>query len=288
MSDFFTEYFVRPITDPSVQGYNIVNTIILVSVLIVACVIIYYILRKKVKFDYNFMVAMIPYILFGISMRVIMHQIEAGIISIPGILKTANPLELGFWFFTPGIWILTFALVVIGLLIGEIWKRESQLRVKRVLYFGIVVAIIPILFNFSQFNNWPIFLLSTGLILIVSYGLCYLIDKYTKYKILNNKLNFLIVLGQGFDGMASAVAISFFNFSEQHVFSKIIMDLHPGLFVLLKLAIAVLICYSLDDYLKEQKEKKKDRKNIIGFIKVVIAILGLATGLASLFKLGII
>jgi len=288
MSDFFTEYFIRPITDPSVQGYNIVNTIILVLLLVIACGIIYYVLRKKVKFDYSFMIAMIPYVLFGISMRVIMHQIEAGITTIPGILKTANPLELGFWFFTPGIWILTFVLVLIGLLIGEIWKKSSQLKTKRVFYFGIIIAIVPILFNFSQFNNWPIFLGSLFLILLVSYGLCYFIHKYTKYKILNDKLNLLIILGQGFDGMASAVAISFFNFSEQHVFSKIVMDLHPGLFVLLKLAIAVLICYSLDDYLKEQKEKHKNRKNIIGFIKVVIAILGLATGLASLFKLGII
>ena len=134
MSDFFTEYFIRPITDPSVQGYNIVNTIILVLLLVIACGIIYYVLRKKVKFDYSFMIAMIPYVLFGISMRVIMHQIEAGITTIPGILKTANPLELGFWFFTPGIWILTFVLVLIGLLIGEIWKKSSQLKTKRVFY----------------------------------------------------------------------------------------------------------------------------------------------------------
>jgi uncharacterized membrane protein len=285
MVDFWTEYFVKPIMDPSIQGYNIVNTIILVSILIIACGIIYFILRKKVNFNYDFMIALIPYILFGISMRVIMHQIEAGILSIPGILKTANPLELGFWFFTPGIWILTFVLVIAGLLIGQVWK---ELKVKRVLYFGIIIAIIPILFNFSQFNNWPIFLGALIAIIIISYGLCYLIHKYTKYKILNNKLNFLIVLGQGFDGMASAVAIAFFNFSEQHVFSKILMDIHPGTFILVKLAIAVLICYSLDDYLKEQQEKGKNRKNLIGFIKIIIAILGLATGLASLFKLGII
>jgi len=283
--DFFYEYFVRPITDPSVQGYNIVNTIILVSILIIACGIVYYILRKKVNFDYNLMIALIPYILFGISMRVIMHQIEAGMLSIPGIIKTANPLELGFWFFTPGIWLLTFGLVVLGLLIGQVYK---ELKVKRLLYFGIIIAVVPIVFNFLQFNNWAIFLFSLILIIAVAYGLCYLIHKYTRYKILNDKLNFLIVLGQGFDGMASAVAISFFNFSEQHVFSKILMDTHPSLFVLVKLAIAILICYSLDDYLKEQKGKHKNRKNLIGFVKIIIAILGLATGLASLFKLGII
>ncbi|MFA5763291.1 MAG: DUF63 family protein [archaeon] len=285
MVDFFTEYFIRPMTDPSVQGYNIVNTIILIMLLIIACGAIYFILNKKTKFNYDFMIAMIPYVLFGISMRVIMHQIEAGLLVLPGIIKTANPLELGFYFFTPGVWILTFVMVVIGLLIGEVYKK---LKTKRVLYFGIIVALIPLLFNFLHFNNWPIFLCSLILIIIVSYGLCYLVNKFTKYKILADKLNFLIVLGQGFDGIASAVAISFFNFSEQHVFSKMIMDIHPGLFVLIKISIAILICYSLDDFAKEQKEKGKDKTNLISFIKIIIAILGLATGLASLFKLGII
>jgi uncharacterized membrane protein len=285
MADFLTEYFIRPMTDPSVQGYNIVNTIVLIIILIIACGAIYFILNKKTKFNYDFMLAMIPYVLFGISMRVIMHQIEAGLLFLPGIIKTANPLELGFYFFTPGIWILTFILVIIGLLTSEIHK---ELKTKRLLYFGIIVAIIPTLFNFLQFNNWPIFLFSFILILIVSYGLCYLVNKYTKYKILNDKLNFLIVLGQGFDGIASAVAIAFFNFSEQHVFSKMLMDIHPGLFILIKISLAILICYSLDDYAKEQKEKGNDKTNLINFIKIIIAILGLATGLASLFKLGII
>jgi uncharacterized membrane protein len=285
MADFLTEYFIRPMTDPSVQGYNIVNTIVLIIILIIACGAIYFILNKKTKFNYDFMLAMIPYVLFGISMRVIMHQIEAGLLFLPGIIKTANPLELGFYFFTPGIWILTFILVIIGLLTSEIHK---ELKTKRLLYFGIIVAIIPTLFNFLQFNNWPIFLFSFILILIVSYGLCYLVNKYTKYKILNDKLNFLIVLGQGFDGIASAVAIAFFNFSEQHVFSKMLMDIHPGLFILIKISLAILICYSLDDYAKEQKENDKNKTNLINFIKIIIAILGLATGLASLFKLGII
>ena len=48
----------------------------------------------------------------------------------------------------------------------------------------------------------------------------------------------------------------------------------------------MLICYSLDDYAKEQKGNENKLK-LIKFIKIIIAILGLATGLASLFKLGI-
>ena len=279
--DFFNEFFIKPMTMSGVQGYNLVNTLVFIVLLVIACGIIYYVLRNKVEFNFNFTLAMLPYILFGISMRVIMHQIEAGLLVIDGLVKTANPMQLGFWFFTPGIWILTFALVVIGLLLGGILKK---LELKRTLYFGIIVMIIPILFNFYFFNNWAVFLATLALILVVSYGLCYLVNRFTKYKILNDKTNVFIVLGQGFDGIASAIAIAFFSFSEQHVFSNMLMEISPALFASIKLLIALLICWSLDDYLKDQPKKK----NIVGFVKIIIAILGLATGLASLFKLGII
>jgi uncharacterized membrane protein len=279
--DFFNEFFIKPMTMSGVQGYNLVNTLVFIILLVIACGIIYYLLRNKVEFNFNFLVTMLPYILFGISMRVMMHQIEAGLLVIDGLVKTANPMQLGFWFFTPGIWILTFALVVIGLLLGGILKK---LELKRTLYFGIIVMIIPILFNFYFFNNWAVFLATLALILVVSYGLCYLVNRFTKYKILNDKTNVFIVLGQGFDGIASAIAIAFFSFSEQHVFSNMLMEISPALFASIKLLIALLICWSLDDYLKDQPKKK----NIVGFVKIIIAILGLATGLASLFKLGII
>jgi len=278
--DFWQQYFIEPMTSPGAMGYNLVNTFVFILLLVIACGIIYFVLRKKVVFDSKFFIAMIPYIVFGISMRVIMHQIEAGLLVIDGLVKTANPSQLGFWFFTPGIWLLTFALVVIGLLIGKVWK---DLNVKHTMYFGIVIMLAPLIFNLIQFNNWPVFIGTLTLILIVSYGICYLINRFTKYKILSDKTNFFIVLGQGFDGIASAIAIAFFAFSEQHVFSNMLMEISPALFASVKLVIAVLICWSLDDYLKTSPEKK----NIVGFIKIVIAILGFATGLASLFKLGI-
>jgi uncharacterized membrane protein len=282
--DFWQKYFIEPITNPAVQGYNLVNTIVLLIILVIACGIIYFILRKKVNFNYSFLLSLLPYIFFGISMRVIMHQIEAGKLVIEGITKTANPFAFGFWFFTPGIWILTFSLVIIGLLLGEVWKK---LKVKRFLVFGIIIMLPPLIFNLIHFNNWPIFIGTTTLILFTSYGLCWLVNKFTKYKILKDKTNFLIVLGQGIDGIASAIAISFFSFTEQHVFSNFLMNIHPALFASVKLGIALLICYTLDDYTKETKGDKK-KLQLIKFIKIIIAILGLATGLASLFKLGII
>ncbi len=281
MQEIIYEYFVRPAIDPSVSGYNLVNTVVYIILLLISCTAIYYILKNKIKFDSNFFISLIPYVIFGVSLRVIMHQIEARHLVIEGITKTLNPLEFGFWFFTPGVWIATFIVVIIGLLISQAHK---DIKLNRFMWFGIVVALPILIFNFINFNNWIVFIFTTILILIISYGICYLINKFTKYKILNDKLNLFIVLGQGIDGIASSIAVAFFSFSEQHVLSNILMQIHPGLFVIVKLGIGVLIVYSLDDYLKEEPKKEK----LIKYVKIIIAILGFATGLASLLKLGII
>jgi uncharacterized membrane protein len=291
-ADLIIDYFINPIMNPEIAGYNIVNTITYIILLIITCSIIYFILRKKVDFDEKFFIAISPYILIGISLRVLMHQIESGNLIIDGIVKTADPTQLGFWFFTPGVWILTFAIVVLGLLISKIW---DELNHKRLFIFGLIFALPLVLFNLSKFNNWNWFIGTIILIIVVTYVLCWLINKLTHYRILEDPLNIFIVAGQAIDGIASVIAIAFFNFSEQHVVSNIVINIHPALFVGIKLLLAVLICYSLDDYLKESIHKHNNRpgkslnrKNIIGFIKVIIAILGFATGLASLFKLGLI
>ena len=290
--DFLVDYFVKPIMNPEIQGYNLVNTLTYIILLVIACGIIYFILNKKIEFNKKFFVAIIPYILIGVCLRVLMHQIETGNLIIEGITKTANPLQIGFWFFTPGVWILTFAIVVLGLLIAKIW---SELNYKRLFWFGAIIALPLILFNFSKFNNWGWFIGTVILIGIISYSLCWIINKFTPYKIFQDPLNLFIVIGQAIDGIASVIAITYFNFGEQHIISSMVINIHPALFAGIKLLLAVLICYSLDDYLKESITKHSNkpgqglnRKNIIGFIKVIIAILGFATGLASLFKLGLI
>ncbi|HNV01214.1 MAG TPA: DUF63 family protein [archaeon] len=280
------EYFVKPIISPEIQGYNLINTTIFIILLVIACLVIYKILKNKISFNSDFFVALIPHILFGVNLRVIMHQIEAGNLILEGITKTANPLEIGFWFFTPGVWILTFSVVIIGLLLQGIYKKNKKLEnFNKLLFFGLIISTPIILFNLINFNNWFAFTGAGVLIILTTIFVTKIVHKFTKYKILNDKLNFFIVLGQAIDGIASTIAISFFNFSEQHVVSNFVINIHPALFVIIKLALGILICYSLDDYLKENT---KNNENLVKFVKIIIAILGLATGLASLIKLGII
>lgn len=280
------EYFIKPIISPEIQGYNIVNTTIFIILLILTCLAIYLILKNKINFNEKFLIALIPFIFFGVSLRVIMHQIEAKRLIIEGLTKTANPLEIGFWFFTPGVWILTFLVVIIGLLLIGIYKKKNKKieNYDKLLIFGLIVSIPLTLFNFIHFNNWFSFIGAVILIILTTTLLTQIVHKYTKYKILEDKLNLFIIYGQAIDGISSTIAISFFNFTEQHVVSNFVINIHPALFVLIKLVLGILICYSLDDYLKENPKKQ----DLILFTKIIIAILGLATGLASLIKLGII
>ncbi|NMA44513.1 MAG: DUF63 family protein [Candidatus Diapherotrites archaeon] len=285
ISEIINEYFIKPIISPEIQGYNFVNTTIFIILLIIACLIIYKILKNKITFNNDFFIALTPYILFGVNLRVIMHQIEAGKLIIEGITKTANPLELGFWFFTPGVWILTFLMVIVGLLIEGIYKKNKKIKnFNKLLIFGLIITTPIVLFNLINFNNWIAFIGTSILIILTTILVTTTIHKFTKYKILEDKLNFFIILGQAIDGIASTIAISFFNFAEQHVVSNFVINIHPALFVLIKLILGILICYSLDDYGKENPKNQ----NLTKFIKIIIAILGLATGLASLIKLGII
>jgi len=289
--DFLQEYFIKPIMNPEIQGYNLINTSIYILLLVISCIGIYFLLRKKINFDEEFFLSLTPYILFGVSARVIMHQIEAGLISIEFITKTANPFEIGFWFFTPGIWIATFTLTCAGLIFSGAYKKINY---KIFALFGIIFALPLIFFNFIQFNNWTAFIATSILIAAVSFATIKFVQKFTNYDIMGEKLNQLIVFGQAIDGIASAVAIEFFNFSEQHVVSGMVMNIHPALFAIIKIVLAVLICWSLDEYFKEEITKAKmpgktiELKNKVEFVKIIIAILGFATGLASLFKLGLI
>jgi uncharacterized membrane protein len=73
------------------------------------------------------------------------------------------------------------------------------------------------------------------------------------------------------DASASAIAVAFLGYFEQHVVSGAIMDLgSPFLFVPVKMAVVLAALYVID------KEAKDERWNWL--LKIVVLTLGLATG----------
>ncbi len=111
VSAFVDEFFIQPIINPAVPGYNLVNTLTYGIILLgLTFYVIYPALKKKgFVFDFAFLQMLIPYIIFATSLRVLEDQRI--------LTRSANPLDAGFYIFTPGIWFLTFALVIIGIII---------------------------------------------------------------------------------------------------------------------------------------------------------------------------
>lgn len=271
LSGFFSEFFIKPIIDPSVQGYNIVNTLIYGAILIaVAFFVVYPILhRRGIRFDERFAIALFPYILLGVSLRAINSARL-----LPFIYKTTNPLEPGFWTFTPGVWLLVFLLAIFSLAISRKAKGKDYHRLFALL--GIAFCFLPVLFCFINFTNWLAFIASMALITFLTFAFKFIAKQFTK--MLENKMNLLAVAGQLVDGSATAVAITFFSFREQHPLSALILNINPGVFVALKVVMVVVLLYYVD--------KNFQNKNLVNFSKLLLIILGFSTGLASVFKLG--
>jgi uncharacterized membrane protein len=265
------EFFIRPIIDPSVQGYNAVNTVVYAIILLIVSFFIVFPLlhRRGIIFDLRFAFALFPYILLGVSLRAIN---SAGLL--PFIRKTPNPLELGFWTFTPGVWFLVFTLTILGLIISRKVKGKDYHRLFDL--FRVAFCSLPVLFCFINFTNWLAFIACLALISFLALALKFILKRFTK--ILEDKMNMLAVAGQLADSSATAIALTFFSFREQHPLSALILTINPALFIALKVAIVLALLYYVD--------KSFQNKNLANFAKLFLIILGFSTGLASIFKLG--
>lgn len=273
--DFIYEYFVRPALDPAVAGYNLVNTLVYSAILIViSFLVIYpYMNSKGVRFTTKFALAILPYILFGSSFRVLE---DMGIFA-----RSVNPLEFGYYTYTPGIYIAVALITLIALKISRFLSRKYKMDVyKTFAGIGLLFAVPVVLFEFSQFQAWEGFIYIIGLVLVATYLTVAIVKKLLKNKLLDDNLNKLALAGQALDGFATYVAIGVYNCGEQHVLSGGVINIFgPLSFPIVKIVLIVLILYYID------REVEKD--NFRNFLKLFIIILGFATGTRDLFTVGV-
>jgi len=278
---FIFEYFIRPVTDPAVQGYNPVNTAVYGAILLVlAFFVIYPILdRRGIKFNYKFCLGLIPYILLGTALRAVE---EGGLIA--GIEKTPNMLEAGYWVYTPGVWFLVFAIVIFGLFFSRwLHKRKKAEFNKAFPVIGAVFAVPLLLLLFANFSNWLGFIAVIAAVAAVSFGIYFLLKFVPFTKKLATRFNGLVVSGQVIDSVATIIALSVFGFTEQHPLSELIIKtpvIGQVLFLFVKVALVLTILYYVERDLKS--------KNLQGFVRVFLMVLGFATGIASVLKIGLV
>ncbi|MFH1240081.1 MAG: DUF63 family protein [Candidatus Diapherotrites archaeon] len=272
------EFFCKPVVEHT--GYNLVNTLVYVAILLIAAFyVVYPMLSKKgIKFDLKFMLALMPYVILGSTFRVLedMHLLP----------RSCNPLELGFYTYTPGIYIFTFAITILMLVLSwKISKRNNGDFYKLFGSIGVILMAPIVAFLLLNFRAWPgFFAVIIGVVAIT--GIMYFIMTKFRKDFFKDRINLLAVSSQLLDGTATVIATEGIPFTdiiyrcgEQHVLSEAVLGVHPFAFVILKLILILLILHYVDKEIKDE--------NMRGFIKVFLIILGFATGTRDLFTLGV-
>ncbi len=269
MAGFVQTFFIDPITQYG--GYNMVNTIVYLAILVVAAFVIFRLLEKKVKFDFTFALAVLPFVLFGSAARVL-EDLRV-------FPRSANPLEAGFYTITPGIYIAVGIFTILALLVSLWLEKRFQVPFwKPFAAIGLLAAAPFFAYDLSRLQVLQGFAEVIVLAVVLS-AIVWLAMKHWKPLFGKEKLNLLAICGQALDGSATFVATQFYSCGEQHVVSNIVLQYAPWLFPVLKVLLIAAVVYLLDEEVKNE--------NARGYIKVVLIILGFAPGLRDLLTLAV-
>ncbi len=280
MADFLQEFFIQPLLQRS--GFNPVNTLVYaaIAIAIMFGLIYPYLNRRGVKFDFNFFIALLPYIVLGSAIRVLEEPYSNAHV----LARSVNPIEPGFWVITPGIYVTIAVFAVLSLLFSLWISRKSPKNdfsyLKPFQIIGAVPAAILVIFCLSRITQ-PLHFVLILCLAFVSFGAVFLVLKALKSKLLSSNLNKAVLFGQCLDASSTFAALQFFSgFMEQHFLPRAVMgSLGPISFYFLKIPLVLLVLYFVDRYVED--------KNLGGFIKFFVAVLGFATGTRDLFSVGL-
>ncbi len=263
VQNILMDFFCKPIE--TFAGYNPVNTLVYAAILIaVAFFVVFPFFEKRgIKFDARFAFAVLPFVLLGSSLRVL-EDLKI-------FPRNCNPLDWGFYTISPGIYIaiglLTIASLALSIFIA---KKTGKKTLTIFTGIGIIFAVPPIVFVLTKFkviNGFLAILLLASAITALSI----FAFKKMKFQLLKEKINRLALFAQMLDASATFIALQFYNCSEQHfVPAFLIENIGAWSFIIAKFAITIALLYYIDREIKN--------KNLAGFVKTIIIILGFATG----------
>jgi uncharacterized membrane protein len=278
VSDLINDFFVDPIVSHS--GYNIVNTLVYAAILLgVAFFVVFpFFKRKGINFDFDFFKAVFPFIVFGSTIRIFEENYSN--VYIEFFERSSNPLSLGFYFVSPGIYIMVGLLTIFSLILSFFISRHLNKKPLQVfMSIGLILSVPVVLYHFVHLTHPVEFFFVFFLAAAIVFALKFLTEKLN-VSILSDKLNIAVVFAQCLDGVATFTALTFFDYSEQHVLSNFVIEtFSPAAFVLLKLLLALGVLWYVD---REVEDKK-----MANFIKLFVIIIGFAPGIRDAFSLGL-
>jgi uncharacterized membrane protein len=261
ISAWFSEKFAQPLC----HYYTLEATLTYGLILILAAFGTYKLLgRLKLKIDRRFFLALLPFIIYGGWARALRDHAL-------GIYGN------GWWWCSPPIYFLIFAVALGSLLIGLLLEKKKVLKYEKFMY---AVGGLLLLYNLSitRITNFDgflkVFCLAAAWALLL-YGASRLRPR------LLTKTNAAILWSHLLDASGTFTALTFYGFYEQHVLPGFLIDLTgPWIMFPLKLAVVWAVLYYID--------REKGDRRLKNLLKIIILILGLALGVRDWLTLSMI
>lgn len=259
------EYFVG-------GGYNLVNTSIFTLLVFLGYFIFYKTIKKYasfVKIDKHFIFGVLVFVFFGALLRIL----EQSYTGVALVKPSASPLEIGFYFHTPGWLLLLSVIFLVCFVISIISFREKYYSL--LIPLGISLS-LP-LFVYEILHIKHILILAIALFAIAIIYL--LLQFFAKLKTTEDKL---VILSQITDFSATLCGFFFFGnlLYEQHPISRAIIGINPFLFPIAKLLFSFFFLWLIDRLIKDQEERT--------YTKLLVIILGFLTGIRDILTISLL
>jgi uncharacterized membrane protein len=248
-------YFLNPYE----EGYTIEKTLVFALLFVVLAFVIYKLLKKlKVKIDRRLIIAALPFVFFGSSLRVI---VDSGVV----INQTLRILLT-----TPNIYII-ISLLTISLLYFSVTLQKKKIAKYHKIMFLIGSTLFIVSLSFIRFVNFY------GVLLIFLFSFPWLLFCFF-FKKWNFENRFALFF-QMLDANTTFVSLNFFPlYKEQHIIPNFLINLFgPHSFVIIKFIAVVSILVLIDKF-------SKDRE-LNNYVKIIIGFLGAATGFRDSLRL---
>ena len=274
--EFIYKYYIDPIRYG--QPYTLVDTLTYALILLVCIWLIYRWLElNKIVIDRNFVLALIPWIMWGGCLRVVE---DTGVVT----------SDIHVIFTTPLIFFLIFTVAMPALVIAN--ALENRIIVgswKKV--FGCTGLLLT--FTTLTFLLWfgitqtRLDLVVAGSILAMAAGttvLLYALIRYgLRWEYMEERLYQILIFGHMLDASATSYGIDLHSvgYNEQHVVGSALISLTGTAFVMFPLKLLVLIpgIYILELY------RREGASGIWYLIVLAMIMVGLAPGIRDMLRM---
>jgi len=273
------------------EGYTMISEITYGVILIFALYAIYKLLKRlKIRVDWRFALALMPYILFGPISRVLE---DTSFFDEPVV----------YWYISPLIYLQIAVFAIVFLLLGYYLEKRYQkpyVTVNSVLFCGGLIFLIPSVFLIASWIlgfqwststgvRFDVFLIVSGLVVLIIALVCLFVRFFKeneKLAVYKNPLNLTMLAGHLIDGFTSYISIKDpfsmgLHYAEKHPASNLLLEIWGPLFPIVKFVLIIIVIYVFDVYFKEEL---KNHLTLVNLLKIGILILGFSPGLRDLLR----